>query len=66
MNLFKFSRQGKKDMDAEGPWQRVLRLLIVALLFGAVVWGFWLNAERQQKLIHDKHQPAARELRRTP
>jgi hypothetical protein len=54
MHLFKFPRRDKKHADAESFRQFALRLVILAILFGAVVWGFWMNAERQQNLIRGK------------
>lgn len=47
MRLFKRLRQKSSYHQEEGPWQRFFRIVIIALLFCAVVLGFWMNSERQ-------------------
>ena len=47
MRIFRLPRPNRKLLDEETPLQRLFRLLVILLLFGCVVFGFWLNNERR-------------------
>ena len=51
MRLFKRLRQKSRHQYEEGPWQRFFRIVIIVLMFCAVLWGFWMNSERQLNKI---------------
>ncbi|MDL2317439.1 TPM domain-containing protein [Desulfovibrio sp. OttesenSCG-928-A18] len=38
--------------------QRFFRILIIGLLFCAVIWGFWMNNERQMERLRKESIPA--------
>ena len=58
MRRFRFPKRNPRYFDGETPLQRVLRFLIIIVLFGAVVYGFWLNNERRTELL--RPSPPAR------
>ena len=51
MRRFRFPKRNSKYFDRETPLQRILRFLIIIVLFGAVVYGFWLNNERRTEML---------------
>lgn len=51
MRLFRLPRRDKKYTGEETSWQRFFRYIIIALLFCAVIWGFWLNNQRRMEML---------------
>ena len=51
MRLFRHFRRKSRHEYEEGPWQRFFRIVIIVLMFGAVLLGFWMNSERQLNKI---------------
>lgn len=51
MKRFRFPRRNRKYLDEETPLQRLCRVLLILLLFGAVVLGFWLNNKRRMEML---------------
>ena len=49
MKIFHLPRSNRKLHDEETPLQRLFRVLVILLLFGGVVFGFWLNNERRME-----------------
>lgn len=44
-------------MRDETPRMRFLRYILIALLFCAVIWGFWMNNERRVNLLKKNAGP---------
>lgn len=51
MRLFRFPKRTTKYTDEETPLMRFFRYVIIALLFCAVIWGFWLNNQRRMEML---------------
>ncbi len=51
MKLFRFPKRNAKYTDEETPLMRFFRYIIIALLFCAVIWGFWLNNQRRIEML---------------
>ena len=47
MKLFRFPKRDPKRFEEDTPVLKVVRLIILVLLFGAVVLGVWLSGQRQ-------------------
>lgn len=58
MALFRFPKRDARHFSDETPWQRFFRIILVTLLFCGVLWGFWMNNERQMDRIRQKDIPA--------
>ena len=58
MRFFRLPKRDPRHAEGEGPWLRFLRIVLIALLFCGVIWGFWMNSERQINRI--KNPPAKR------
>jgi len=60
MKFFRLPRPNRQLLDEETPLQKFLRLLVVLLLFGGVVFAFWLNNGRRMERLdmRQKTQPA--------
>lgn len=51
MRLFRLPSRNAKRMDKETPAMRFIRYTIIALLFCAVLWGFWINNQRRMQML---------------
>jgi hypothetical protein len=51
MKIFRLPRRNRKLLDEETPLQRFFRIVLVLLLFGAVLLGFWLGSERRMEIL---------------
>ena len=51
MRLFRFPKRNAKYADEETPLMRFFRYIIIALLFCAVIWGFWMNNQRRMDML---------------
>lgn len=51
MRLFKFPKRNPGQYNEDGPMLRIVRIIIIALLFCVVLYGFWLNSERQMQRV---------------
>lgn len=51
MRLFRIPKRNPRYMDSESAWQRFFRYILIALLFCAVIWGFWINNERRMEML---------------
>ena len=58
MRLFRLPKRDPGRFEQDPPWLRILRYVLLVLLFGAVGFGFWLNAQRQAAML-TKPAPAA-------
>ena len=51
MRLFRLPRRDPGRFEQDPPWMRILRYILIILLFGAVGFGFWLNAQKQAAML---------------
>lgn len=51
MRLFRLPKRDPGRFEQDPPWLRIVRYLLLVLLFGAVGFGFWLNAQRQAAML---------------
>jgi len=51
MKIFRLPRRNRKFLDEETPLQRFFRILLILLLFGAALLGFWLSSERRMEIL---------------
>lgn len=51
MRIFRLPRPDKSRLDKESPRMRFFRHVLLALLFCAVIWGFWMNNERRLNAV---------------
>lgn len=51
MRLFRLPKRDPGRFEQDPPWMRILRYILLVLLFGAVGFGFWLNAQRQAAML---------------
>ena len=58
MRLFRLPKRDPGRFEQDPPWLRIVRYVLLVLLFGAVGFGFWLNAQRQAAML-TKPAPAA-------
>lgn len=47
MRLFRFPKRDPKRFEEDTPLMKVLRFILIVLLFGAVILGVWLTGQRQ-------------------
>jgi len=57
MKIFHLPQPNRKLQDEETLLQRLFRVLVVLLLFGGVVFGFWLNNERRMERMEMPKKP---------
>ena len=59
MRFFRLPRPNPKFLDEETLLQKLVRVLVILLLFGGVTAAFWYNNERRmERLELRKPQPA--------
>lgn len=51
MRLFRLPKRDPGRFEEDPPWLKLLRYVLLVLLFGAVGFGFWLNAQRQAAML---------------
>ena len=51
MRLFRLPKRDPGRFEQDPPWLRILRYVLIVLLFGAVGFGFWLNAQRRAAML---------------
>lgn len=51
MRLFRFPKRDPKLLEEETPLLRFLRYVVILLLLGGVVWGFWMNNQKRMKML---------------
>jgi len=57
MRFFRLPRPNPKLLDEETPLQKLVRVLVILLLFGGVVWAFWSNNERRMERLEMRQKP---------
>lgn len=57
MSVFRLPKRDPRRLEKETPTQRLFRYLLIALLFCAVIWAFWLNSQRQMERLHKRSAP---------
>jgi len=57
MRLFRIPKRNPRYTEDETPWQRFFRYVLIALIFCAVVWGFWLSNERRVEMMKKPSAP---------
>ncbi len=62
MKLFRFPKRDLERFEEDSLFLRITRFLLLILLFGGVVLGFWLNAQRQASL---RTGPSPQQIDRT-
>ena len=62
MRVFRIPKRDPRYFTGETPFQRVLRFLVIVLLFGVAVYGFWLNNERRTAMLRPPAPAAAHTL----
>lgn len=56
MKLFRLPKRNPRYTNEETPLQRFFRCIIIALLFCAVIWGFWINNQRRMEMLKKPEQ----------
>ena len=51
MRLFRLPKRDPGRFEQDPPWLKILRYILLVLLFGAVGFGVWLNAQRQAAML---------------
>ena len=51
MKLFRLPKRDPGRFEHDPPWLKIVRYILIVLLFGAVGFGFWLNAQRQAAML---------------
>jgi len=57
MKIFRLPRPNPKLLDEETPLQKFVRVLVVLLLFGGVLFAFWFNNERRMERLDIRQKP---------
>ena len=51
MMRFRLPKNNRKYLEEETSLQKIFRVLLIVILLGAVVFGFWLNNKRRMEML---------------